>query len=55
MPFCNTITKITLLNSKKTFILCGKDHPTSKAKAKEKMIKEQYSNYTILINSKLVS
>ena len=55
MLFCNIITKITLLNSKKTFISCEKDHPISKTKTKEKIIKEQYSNYTILINSKLVS
>ena len=55
MLFCNTITKITLLNSKKTFISCEKDHPISKAKTKKKITKEQYSKYTILINSKLVS
>jgi len=32
--FTNTITKITLLNSQKTFTSCEKDHPTPEAKGK---------------------
>jgi len=36
--FTNTITKITPLNFKKTFILCEKDYFTSETKVKEKMI-----------------
>jgi len=49
----NIITKITPLNSQKTFMLCGKDHPTPEAKIKEKMTKGRDNNYTIEMNSKL--
>ena len=37
--FTNIITKITPLNSQKTFMSYGKDHPTPEAKVKKKMTK----------------